>query len=92
MGINNLMYITRTRSPVAAMDVLLRFNEHNLHSELVKQDVLILTGAEDHFILLKMHYKQVNALKNARSVTARIFTREEHSENHCQVGNTGLAL
>jgi hypothetical protein len=58
----------------------------------VKQDVLILTGAEDHFIPLKMHYLQVNALKNARSVAARIFTREEQGQNHCQIGNIGLAL
>ena len=75
-GINNLMYITKIPSPVEASDVLLRFNEQNQHPELVKQDVLILTGAEDHFIPLKMHYKQVNALKNTRSLTARIFTRE----------------
>jgi pimeloyl-ACP methyl ester carboxylesterase len=91
-GINNLMYITNTTTPMDATDVLLRFNEQNLHSDLVKQDVLILTGAEDHFIPLKMHYKQVNALKNARSITARIFTREEQAQNHCQVGNMGLAL
>ena len=58
-GINNLMYITKIPSPVAASEVLLRFNEENQHPELVKQDVLILTGAEDHFIPLKMHYMQV---------------------------------
>jgi len=75
-----------------ATDILLPFNEHNLHSELVHQDVLILTGAEDHFITLKMHYKQANALRNAKSVTARIFTRENHAQNHCQIGNIGLAL
>ena len=91
-GISNLMYITKTDTPMKATDILLRFNEQNLHSELVKQDVLILTGAEDHFIPLKMHYLQVNALKNARSVSARIFTREGRGQNHCQVGNVGLAL
>ena len=91
-GINNLMYITKIPSPVAASEVLLRFNEQNQHPDLVKQDVLILTGAEDHFIPLKMHYKQVNALKNARSLTARIFTREDLAQNHCQIGNSGLAL
>jgi pimeloyl-ACP methyl ester carboxylesterase len=91
-GINNLMYITKTRTPMEATDVLLQFNEHNLHSEKVGQDVLILTGAEDHFIPLKMHYKQVSALKNTRSVRARIFTREEQGQNHCQIGNTRLAL
>ncbi len=91
-GINNLMYITKIPSPFEASDVLLRFNEQNQHPELVKQDVLILTGAEDHFIPLKMHYKQVNALKNTRSLTARIFTRKEQAQNHCQIGNIRLAL
>jgi pimeloyl-ACP methyl ester carboxylesterase len=91
-GINNLMYITKISSPVGASQVLLRFNEQNQHPDLVKQDVLILTGAEDHFIPLKMHDRQVKALTNARSVTARIFTREEQAQNHCQIGNIGLAL
>jgi len=35
---------------------------------------------------------QVNALKNAKSVTGRIFIQEEQGQNHCQVGNIGLAL
>jgi pimeloyl-ACP methyl ester carboxylesterase len=91
-GINNLMYITKTKPPMDATDVLLRFNAENQHPERVLQDVLILTGAEDHFIPLKMHDRQVRALGNARSVTARIFTREEQAQNHCQIGNLGLAL
>ena len=92
-GAVNLMYITKKEnSLVEASKVMLEFNSENIKSELVKQDVLILTGAEDHFIPLKMHYMQVNALKNARSVTGRIFTREEQGQNHCQVGNIGLAL
>ncbi|MEJ2739040.1 MAG: alpha/beta fold hydrolase [Dehalococcoidia bacterium] len=91
-SVNNLMYITRTDTPMAAMKTFLQMNEKNLHSELVKQDVLILTGTEDHFIPLKMHDKQVKALTNAKSVTGRIFTREEQAQNHCQIGNIGLAL
>ena len=31
-------------------------------------------------------------LNNARSITARLFTRSESAQNHCQVGNYGLAL
>lgn len=91
-GINNLMYITKKNTPLEASQVMLDLNEANLHSELVKQDVLILTGAEDHFIPLKMHYKQVKALTNAKSVTEQIFMRETQGHNHCQVGNIGLAL
>lgn len=60
------------------------------------QEVLLLTGAEDRFgqlnMQLKLHRMQTEALTGARSATDRIFTREEHAQNHCQVGNIGLAL
>jgi pimeloyl-ACP methyl ester carboxylesterase len=91
-GVNNLMYITKKDTPYDASEVLLKFNEKNLKSELVKQDVLILTGAEDDLIPLKLHYKQVKALKNANSITEHIFTSQEQAQNHCQIGNIGLAL
>jgi len=90
--VNNLMYITKKDVPIEGFDVLLQLNEENLHSDSVKQDVLILTGREDHDIPFKMHKKQVKALANARSVTGRIFTKEEHAQNHCQMGNMGLAI
>ena len=90
--IGNLMYIADEKTPMDAFDVVAELNERNLHSELVKQDVLILTGRDDHFIPFKMHDMQVKALTNARSVTGRVFTREEHAQNHCQIGNIGLAL
>jgi pimeloyl-ACP methyl ester carboxylesterase len=91
-GIDNLMYMTCTDSALDASLILIEFNEANQHPDLVTQDVLILTGAEDHFIPPKMHHKQVAALKNANSITERIFTRAEQGHNHCQVGNLGLAL
>jgi alpha-beta hydrolase superfamily lysophospholipase len=90
--VSNLMYIADRETPMDAMDVALQLNEKNLHSELVKQDVLILTGKEDHFIPFKMHKMQMKALTNAKSVTGRVFTREEQAQNHCQIGNVGLAL
>ena len=91
-SVSNMMYIADKKAPVDAMDIVLQLNERNLHSELVTQDVLILTGREDHFIPFKMHDMQVKALTNARSVTGRVFTREEEAQNHCQIGNVGLAL
>lgn len=87
-----LMHITGADTPMDAFAVWLELNEENLHSDLVRQDVLILTGKEDHFIPFKMHKKQVDALINARSITERVFTREDQAHNHCQIGNVGLAL
>jgi pimeloyl-ACP methyl ester carboxylesterase len=90
--VNHLMFVTNKKEPIEAFDVLLQFNEKNLHSDLVRQDVLILTGKEDHMVPFKMHDLQVKALTNARSVTARVFTKEENAQNHCQIGNLGLAM
>jgi pimeloyl-ACP methyl ester carboxylesterase len=90
--IGNLMYIADKNTPMDAFDVAEQLNAANLHSELVSQDVLILTGREDHFIPFKMHHMQVKALTAARSVTTRIFTNKEQAQNHCQIGNIGLAL
>ncbi len=91
-GIDNLMYITKTDTPLDAALAFIEFNEENLKSGLVTQDVLILTGAEDHFIPLKLHHMQVAALIGAKSITERIFTKDDHGQNHCQIGNIGLAL
>jgi hypothetical protein len=89
---NNLMYITDKIVPIEAFDVLLQLNAENLHSDFVRQDVLILTGSKDHLVPFKMHTLQVRALTNARSVTSRVFTKEDNAQNHCQIGNIGLKL
>lgn len=91
-GIINMMYITKTATPLDGSKLMMQFNEENQHPDRVTQDVLILTGADDHFIPLKMHDLQMAALTNARSLTGRIFTAEEQASNHCQVGNIGLAV
>jgi len=90
--VDHLKFITKKKQPMDALNLYLQLNEINIHSDLVKQDVLILSGENDHFIPLKMHRMQMNALINARSVTGRIFTKKEHGENHCQIGNFELAL
>ena len=87
-----MMYVTQKETPMDAFDVFLQLNEKNLHSDRVRQDVLILTGRNDHFIPFRAHDMQVKALTNARSVTARVFTKEDQAQNHCQIGNVGLAL
>jgi len=61
-------------------------------SPLVKQDVLLMAGTEDHVIPLSHFYRQSVMLKNVRSQTTRLFTRDEHAQNHCQVGNLRLVV
>jgi pimeloyl-ACP methyl ester carboxylesterase len=87
-----LMYISKKEMPLDAFDTFIALCEENLCPELVKQDVLILSGRKDHFIPNKMHRKQLDVLSNAKSVTGRVFSKEEHAQNHCQIGNVSLAL
>jgi len=61
-------------------------------SDQITCDVLVMAGTNDHFIPIEMFYKQIRALKNVRSLTARMFTEKEHGANHCQYGNLQLAL
>ena len=61
-------------------------------SPLVKQNVLLMAGIEDHVIPLSHFYQQIEILKNVRSLTARLFTRDEQAQSHCQVGNLRLVV
>ncbi len=61
-------------------------------SSLVKQDVLLMAGAKDHYMPLQMLPDQLMTLTAARSVSARVFTKAESAHNHCQIGNMGEAL
>jgi hypothetical protein len=51
-----------------------------------------MAGTEDHVIPLSHFYQQIEILKNVRSQTTRLFTRDEHAQNHCQVGNLRLLV
>lgn len=61
-------------------------------SPLITQDVLLMAGIKDHYMPFNMLSEQLLTLTAARSVTARVFTEAEQAQNHCQVGNTGLAI
>jgi alpha-beta hydrolase superfamily lysophospholipase len=61
-------------------------------SSRVTQDVLLMAGAEDHAIAAHELPDQIATLTHVRTLTARLFTRAEQAQNHCQVGNYGLAF
>lgn len=90
-GIAEGMHVTGTTSPYEFFQKAKQFHTADV-STLVKQDVLLLAGSEDHYVPVQQLYQQMKMLGNARSITARLFTRSESAENHCQAGNYGLAL
>ena len=59
-------------------------------SKLITQDTLVLAGEADIYTVF--YQDQIDALVNARSVTGRLFTKEDQADHHCQIGNMGLLL
>ena len=90
-GIEEGMHVTGTSSAYEYFQQIRRFHTADT-SQLVTQHVLLLAGSEDHLVPMAHLYWQIQLLKNARSITARIFTKNESASNHCQAGNYGLAL
>ena len=51
-----------------------------------------MAAEQDHYVPLRQFHDQMKTLTNVRSLTTRLFTRAEHAQNHCQIGNLGLSL
>jgi pimeloyl-ACP methyl ester carboxylesterase len=90
--IGNTMRITKSETPFEGAQLNLSLSRENMHANQIQQDVLFFSGRDDHFIPVRLHTEQVKALVNAKSVTDQIFAEAEYAQNHCQVGNIGLAL
>jgi pimeloyl-ACP methyl ester carboxylesterase len=85
------MYNTGQRTPYASLKHYQKYETGSI-SSLLMQDVLLMAGAEDHYIPVHQLTDQIATLTHVRSLTARLFTRAEWAQNHCQVGNMGLAF
>ena len=85
------MHNSGTRTSYAMLKHYQKYETASISSQLT-QDVLLMAGAEDHYIPLHQLPDQLATLTHVRSLTARLFTRAEHAQNHCQVGNMGLAF
>jgi dienelactone hydrolase len=59
-------------------------------AQLIKSDVLILAGTEDHFVPFEQVAQFEKALTTARSVTTRIYDRASGGAEHCQFGAQAL--
>jgi len=90
-GIEQGMHVTGASSPYEYFRRTQGFTTADV-SGLIKQDVLQLAGSEDHLVPMEHFHLQIRTLKNARSITARLFTQSESAGSHCQVGNYGLAF
>jgi hypothetical protein len=85
------MHVSGTKTPYEMMQFYRTYAIKDI-SHLVKQDVLVMCGAEDHYVPVHEFSDQIATLTNVRSLAARLFTRAEQGQNHVQMGNLGLAL
>ncbi len=90
-GIRQAMRVFGAATPHEAWKAAHAYRSDDV-SQLVTQDVLLLAGADDHYVPTGQLWTQAAALTRARSVTARLFTAEEQAQAHCQVGNLLLAI
>jgi pimeloyl-ACP methyl ester carboxylesterase len=87
-GLQQGMHVTGTATPYDFLRSTTAMDTSKI-SHLIRADVLLLAGADDHYVPLKQLGRQAGNLTNARSVTTRIFTAAEQASNHCQLGNIG---
>ena len=90
-GIAQACHVFGCERPAAALRAAQTFHTRDV-SERVRQDVLLLAGARDHYVPLSQLWDQMGLMSNARSITARVFTAQEQAQAHCQVGNLPLAI
>lgn len=90
-GIEQGMRVTGTKSAFEFLQMSKQLQTSDV-SPLISQDVLLLAGSEDHYVPIEQWSDQIKMLGSAHSITARLFTHREWAQNHCQVGNYGLAL
>jgi alpha-beta hydrolase superfamily lysophospholipase len=81
----NAMWVLGTKHPLDSVTTLRQYTLAAV-AQRIKADVLILAGAEDHFVPLAQVAQFANALTAARSVTTKIYDRASGGAEHCQLG------
>ena len=90
-GLRQGMRVTGTATAYEFLLATLGYRTGDISSRITS-DVLLLAGADDHYVPLHQLSRQAENLVGARSVTTRVFTADEDAGNHCQIGNLGLAV
>ena len=90
-GMQHGMHNAGVKTPYEMLKHFQKYETASISSQ-VTQDVLLMAGSEDHGIAMHELPDQIATLTHVRSLTARLFTRAEQAQNHCQVGNYGLAF
>ncbi len=88
--VSNSKFITKIEDPLDAMMNIFKMTKENAQPEKITQDVLVVSGRNDHLVPIKMHKMLIRELVNAKSVKGIIYDKETNAHNHCQIGNIPL--
>jgi hypothetical protein len=91
MGIIQGEHVLGVSSPYQYLASLAQYVTADVSGD-VRADAPLLAGAEDHYVPRTQLADQIGRLIAARSVTARVFTRDEQAQNHVQAGNITLSV
>ncbi|RJF86635.1 alpha/beta fold hydrolase [Oleomonas cavernae] len=84
-AVENGMWVLGTKGPLETLDAFAAYTLEPVASR-IKADVLILAGADDHFVPVAQVGQFEKALTQARSVTSVIYDRDSGGAEHCQLG------
>ena len=90
-AVSHGMHVSGTESPFEFLQWVRTLNLRDC-AHMIDQDVLLIMGTEDHLVPPNQVYVQAEAMTGARSVTTTMLSSQDHAAQHCQVGNTGLAI
>ena len=90
-GLKHGMYAYEAKDPYMYAKKLKLYDLEPV-AHKITQDILIIGANQDHFIDYKMIGKEINMLKNVKSLTFRLFTDKENAQNHCNAGNSKIVL
>jgi len=90
-GVDHGMRVMGANSP---SKFLLEAARYNLRDswKTIRQDVFILMGRDDSLVPFSQLGEVTENLREAASVTVKVYGKSEHASDHCQVGNTALAI
>ena len=88
-SVANGQWVLGTASAMQTMDALTNYTLAPV-AGMIKADVLILAGVDDHFIPVDQAAEFASALSSARSVRTIVYDRALGGAEHCQMGAQSL--
>lgn len=90
-GLKHGCYAYRAKDAYGYAQELKRYDLKPV-ADKITQDMLVVGANQDHFINYRLIGREINMLKNVKSLTFRLFTDKEDAQNHCNVGNGKIVL